>query len=72
MPSYGIVPALSSLRGAVGYFEHGLFGDGQAQQQDNAGNQEERQSLLQVSQYTSLLLEHINACRCVTGSGYRP
>jgi hypothetical protein len=48
MPPYGIVPAISSLRGAVGYFEHGLFGDGQAQQQDNAANQEEGRSLLQA------------------------
>lgn len=50
MPSYGIVPAISSLRGAVGYFEQGLFGD---RQQGHAGIQhggaaaeEERQSLL--------------------------
>lgn len=50
MPSYGIVPALSSLRGAVGYFEHGIFGDRQAEQQGHAAQaaEEETQSLLQV------------------------
>lgn len=48
MPSYGIVPALSSLRGAVGYFERGVFGDRQGQQEP-AGQTEEEQSLLQVS-----------------------
>jgi hypothetical protein len=65
MPSYGIVPALSSLRGAVGYFEHGLFGDEQAQQQDNAANQEERQSLLQVSLH--MLLVQSNVCGRLQG-----
>lgn len=51
MPSYGIVPAISSLKGAVGYFEQGLFGDRQQghagiQQGGAAAEEEERQSLL--------------------------
>lgn len=48
MPSYGVTPALSSLRGAIGYFEHGLLGQGAPRQQDNAAEAaEERRGLLQ-------------------------
>jgi hypothetical protein len=56
MPSYGIVPALSSLRGAVGYFERGVLGDRQGQQEPAAQN-EEQQSLLQVSGCLKLCIE---------------